>query len=295
MSPLSRGLKLKKAQDLLEAGDFTGAMIVYAALVDQHPQAVGEYGHAAAESGDFELANRLWKEFRSRNAKDVVILTWLAAQYGRIGFNTAARELWLEVSNLQPGNLQLKLKLASILVRTCSVADARPTVNQCLELSSGDVQARCLSARLDRRENKITEAEQCLREILGAQPRLPEVRYSIHAELAHIMDQTGRHGEAIVLLEEGKNALRQAVNFPTDWRGAFAQPEFEVRRIASVPKDVLRTWGRSFPADTHKPAPPLAFLTGATRSGTTLLERVLDAHSGICALDECMAFQKIHP
>ena len=35
---------------------------------------------------------------------------------------------------------------------------------------------------------------------------------------------------------------------------------------------------------------PVAFLTGSSRSGTTLLERVLDAHPGVAACDESMAF-----
>ena len=45
-----------------------------------------------------------------------------------------------------------------------------------------------------------------------------------------------------------------------------------------------------FPEAKRETIPPLAFLGGHPRSGTTLLEQVLDAHPGVAALDEPSAF-----
>ena len=58
-------------------------------------------------------------------------------------------------------------------------------------------------------------------------------------------------------------------------------------------KDVLGIWARSFPEAEREPCPRLAFLGGHPRSGTTLIEQVLDAHPGVAALDEPTAFQDV--
>src|SRR5262249_26321072 len=58
----------------------------------------------------------------------------------------------------------------------------------------------------------------------------------------------------------------------------------------SQPKDILHAWAKFFPKNKREPSRPIAFLGGHPRSGTTLLEQVLDAHPKIAALDEPTAF-----
>jgi hypothetical protein len=60
-----------------------------------------------------------------------------------------------------------------------------------------------------------------------------------------------------------------------------------------LPKTILNAWSAAFPAQKREPIPPLAFLGGHPRSGTTLLEQVLDAHPAVAALDEPPAFLKL--
>jgi hypothetical protein len=60
-----------------------------------------------------------------------------------------------------------------------------------------------------------------------------------------------------------------------------------------LPKDVLRSWSKFFPERKREAIPPLAFLGGHPRSGTTLLEQILDAHPGVAALDEPTAFLEV--
>jgi len=56
---------------------------------------------------------------------------------------------------------------------------------------------------------------------------------------------------------------------------------------------VLGTWAQFFPESKRAPIPPLAFLGGHPRSGTTLLEQILDAHPAVAALDEPNAFLEV--
>jgi hypothetical protein len=62
-----------------------------------------------------------------------------------------------------------------------------------------------------------------------------------------------------------------------------------------LPKNILGVWAQAFPPGKRSAAPPLAFLGGHARSGTTLLEKILDAHPSVAACDEALAFQTIGP
>jgi hypothetical protein len=73
-------------------------------------------------------------------------------------------------------------------------------------------------------------------------------------------------------------------------RGYDQGAESARRFTRSLPKTILRTWAEYFPQVKREAIPRLAFLGGHPRSGTTLLEQVLDAHAGVAALDEPTAF-----
>ena len=55
----------------------------------------------------------------------------------------------------------------------------------------------------------------------------------------------------------------------------------------------MATWAGFFPPRKRDAIPPLAFLGGHPRSGTTLLEQILDAHPGVAAVDEPVAFLEV--
>ena len=99
-----------------------------------------------------------------------------------------------------------------MLARSGGVAEARVAVNQCLELDSRSEQGRYLSAQLDRRENKLAEAEKQFREMIASGLRQPYINYSCHYELAQILDRTGRFDEAMAELAEAKKLARKTVN-----------------------------------------------------------------------------------
>ncbi len=279
----------------MESGNFAEALGLYATLVKHYPQGGGEYGRAAAQSGDFALADRIWENVRKYEPKNPTILSGLAGEYGKIGLHTKSRVLFSEAANLEPRNLDAQTKLAWLLARTNSVDDARPVVNRCLEINARDEQARYLAAHLDRRENKFADAEKQFRELLAFGPRLPHVRYACHSELANILDRTERFDEAIAVLEQGKQLARQSFNLKAERKAFYERHEKEVHQAVSFSKNILQIWEKTFPLRARAEVSPVAFLSGSSRSGTTLLERILDAHPGVAACDESLVFKKIQP
>jgi len=295
VNSLDLNKKLQKARQCMALKNHAEALKLYGQLFKQFPQGGGEYGSAAAISGDFDLADRIWEKFRSLQPNSADLLSRLAGEYQGIGLHAKARELYSKAADKEPRNLDLQLKLASLLARTSGVEEARVTVNRCLELDSHNEQARYLSAHLDRRESKLADAERQFRELIARSPRDPRLRYSCHSELANVLDRTERYEEAMAQLEEGKSLARQTFNLAAERKSFYERHDDEVRKAKSLPKNILNTWGKSFPPRARTPAVSVAFLSGSARSGTTLLERILDAHAAVAACDEAMAFKKIQP
>ena len=137
---------------------------------------------------------------------------------------------------------------------------------------------------------KLEAAERRLRDLIASEPKHPYVRYACRYELAQILDRDGRCDDAMGLLVEAKQIVRGLTDTEVLLRGYDQGAESARRFTRSLPKTILRTWAEHFPEGKREPIPRLAFLGGHPRSGTTLLEQVLDAHPGVAALDEPTAF-----
>ncbi len=279
---------MEKRQDVEALG-------AYAKLVKQYPEAGlrGEYGRAAAVAGDFDLAGRVWDTMRRQGPVTADLLSRLAWEFQSIRLHGKARELYAEAAAVEPRNLDALISLAAILARTGSVEEARPVVNQCLELDAACEQARYMAAQLDRRENDLAGAEKQFRAMIASGLRQPYINYSCHYELAHILDRTGRFEEAMAELAEAKRLAKKTVNAAAELKMFDSWHEDVVRKAKSLPRNILEAWRKPFPPRILDAAPHLAFLGGPARSGTTLLERILDANPAVAACDECLAISKI--
>jgi tetratricopeptide (TPR) repeat protein len=295
MNPADFPKNLQKARELAAAGKFMEALKLYSVLVKLQPLGGGEYGRVAAESGDFELANRIWESVRKHEPNNAELLFRLADEYTKAGLHAKARDLLNEAAKLDSNNAAIQIKLAQLLARTNSVEEARPVVNRCCEIHHDDEQTRFLSAHLCLRESKLEEAERQFREMIASGLKLPQVRYACYSGLASILDRTGRFDEAMAVLEEGKQYARQTFHLKEERKAYYERHEKNVSLAISLPKNILETWCKTFPERARCITPPVSLLTGSSRSGTTLLERVLDAHPAVVACDEALVFQKIQP
>src|SRR6185503_8261869 len=99
--------------------------------------------------------------------------------------------------------------------------------------------------------------------------------------------------EAMRLLVEAKEIVRALTDTDVLITGYDRSAEGALTFTKSQPKNVLSEWGRSFPERNREAIAALAFLGGHPRSGTTLLEQILDAHPAVSALDEPTAFIEV--
>jgi hypothetical protein len=182
--------------------------------------------------------------------------------------------------------------MAVLFERGHRLQEARAAVDKCLVIDRNDEQARYFSAFLDRREGKLEEAERGLRGLIASGPRHSYVRYSVHYELAQVLDKTGRPEEAMAELAKAKAMVRELADIE-EIKEVYDSTIALSRMSGPLQSDTVREWARSFPECDRAPVGRVAFLGGHPRSGTTLMEQILGAHPQIAALDEPHLFPKV--
>jgi tetratricopeptide (TPR) repeat protein len=287
---------LNRARELLFNGDFVRALPLYEKLVRQNPAAAVvwyEYGNAAFKSRRVDVADRAWSKAVEIEPQNAELVGMVGHQFEALRRPEKARACFLQAAAADAHAINPRISLAVLLEKSHRLEEARAAVQDCLRIDPRDDQARYFSAVLDRREGKMEEAGRALRDLLASDPRHPFVRYAARYELAQVLDRTDRFDEAMVLLKEAKEIVLALADAKLLMRGYDQSAESIRRFTAAQPKNILDTWAKYFPPRKREPIPPLAFLGGHPRSGTTLLEQILDAHPAVAALDEPAAFLEV--
>jgi Flp pilus assembly protein TadD len=295
MKPAIIEKKLKQAHDLLAAEDFAGALPRFEELTRLCPDSAViwmEYAGVASnlsKAATAELARRKARELAPRNSK---LLLQLGHQYQGARQTANARACYEQAAQADPKDVNVLISLAVLLEKNHRLEESRDFVNRCLALDPSDEQGRYFAALLDRRENNLAQAERRLRDLIASEPKHPYVCYACRYELAQIFDQTERFDEAMRVLDEAKALVRKLADIE-EVNQAFDAVTERSRHVKDQPKNILREWVKSFPKKEWEAGPPLAFLGGHPRSGTTLMEQILGAHPQVAALDEPHLFQAV--
>ena len=152
-------------------------------------------------------------------------------------------------------------------------------VNRALELKPAFPIAILARARLDRQARRWEDAERQVRSLPSTADY--ETRVRSRYELGMILDGQKRYDEAMAAFLEGK-ALQQAEAAPL----AASFRQFRARLVQMqerISSEMFRRWHDAAPA--LQPTQSLALLCGHPRSGTTLLEQVLDSHPDIASFE----------
>ncbi len=295
MKPSKFQEKLSQARVFVGNEDYTEALQIYAQLCRDFPATPGiwlDYGGVAAHLQDFNLAERAFNRARELRPGDTQLLLQCGHHFKNCRQPDKARVWYEHAMAAEPENIQSLIYLAMIHERCHHLAEARAAVESCLKINPRDEQALYLSAVLSRRENKNEEAERCLRDLIAAEPKHPHIRHACRFELAQILDAAGRFDEAIQQLIEAKKIIAESGNIDAMAKDFDRTMEKNRQLARSLPKNISQVWSERYPAKKAEPVPPLAFLGGHPRSGTTLIEQVLSAHPKIAALDEPPTFMR---
>ena len=183
------------------------------------------------------------------------------------------------------------LELASLYERRHQLDDARAVVDEALQRDPGHEAAQLQQAVLDRRRGRTAEAEANLRALVADGSRSAPTRA-----------QAGTNWRSSWTTRSGSTKPLRHWSRPSDLCSRSAAPfrqqnqEMLVRNrelLESLDKATYERWAE--PAQHDSPY-RFAVLTSHPRSGTTLVEQVLDSHDELISADEFDVFtQWIHP
>jgi len=210
--------------------------------------ALAEAGRRAQEFGHYDLAKAYFERAVKEKGASADVLIALAELYERAHQIDAAAELIAQALALQP--------------------DHSPGL--------------LAQARLKRLSGELGAAEQLTRALLENPGCDPQTRIRAWYELGAILDRQERFDEAMAAFLEAKALQRPG---STQASAILQGVQARVKELEqTISTSVLERWHETIA--NLAPSRRLALLCGHPRSGTTLLEQVLDAHPDIVSAEE---------
>ncbi len=198
---------------------------------------------------------------------------------GSLGLAQASH---LRALELDADNIAAMGSLASIATHRGDHAGARRWAERLLARMPGFPDAVLSLAAADLAGGATARAEAALRALL-ADPRAGATdRARALGQLGDVLDATGRYAEAFEAYASGNELTRQA-------QRRFAEPSLlsYTHALSATFSALAPRWPRSAAAQPVAGGPAgHVLLMGFPRSGTTLLEAVLDGHPQVVSLEE---------
>jgi hypothetical protein len=175
--------------------------------------------------------------------------------------------------------------VAHLCERRHALDEAEELTARVLRLESSSPAGQLLQARIQRRRGDFDAAESSLTRLTAAAPSGSSELTEAYGELSVLLDAIGQYDRAWDATLRCKQIQR------TQEASAWYAAQFVTNRFRQATEEVtsrhFARWNSSAPAES--PA-RVAVLTGFPRSGTTLLEQVLDAHPAAVSVEETEVF-----
>ncbi|MCY4032867.1 MAG: sulfotransferase [Hyphomicrobiales bacterium] len=199
-----------------------------------------------------------------------------------LGQRDKAVEIYESALRVQPDHIRCRLGLAEILELQACLDEALTHTNHILERAHDNWHAARLSATILRRQGKLDAALKQIQTVDLKKTPLPAAR-QVLAEHARILDRREEFEEAFEKYE-AQNRIAQKLSSQTPvHKDKYLGQVLELLRYFS--SDLPGEW-RDLPAPSSWGKHPPVFLVGFPRSGTTLLDQILDAHPDIHVVEE---------
>lgn len=193
-----------------------------------------------------------------------------------------AREVYKSALQQYPDHVGCRLGLADSLEEQAELEESFKHVQHVLTSFPGHWHASCLAAAILRRQGNAASALEQLQQVSLKHLTLAAAR-RVHAERAMAYDQLGDNEAAFREFEmQNLAAEKERSHTPVD-KNIYLQSVLELHRYFN--SDAISQWCELPEPRAWGTYPPV-FLVGFPRSGTTLLDQILDAHPDVHVLEE---------
>ncbi len=215
-------------------------------------------------------------------------LRYLGDALGQQGERDEAERCYRRALALDPADGETHAALAALLERANRLEEALAVAQEALRRNAGDVRAAVTAARVERRLGRarggVAPAGRTRRPSAPTRRAAP----TPPSNEGRVFDRLGDYGRAYQAYVEG-NALLADTSAARRHRPTVL-PGADRASRPSVHARVGRNRGRRRPPG-ERPDP--IFLIGFPRSGTTLLDQILDAHPALSTMEEKDAVDQV--
>lgn len=282
--------ELRQARALWQLNRFDDALNLFEEAARKHPQnlvALIDGSRALGARFEIKRAEAMLARLLKLGGRRPDILHLAGQSYRMIFRPDEAMACFQKVVAATREIPDAYLELAVLYDRRHRLDEAFSLIEDCLRSDPGYLEAQLFKARLLRRLKNEEAAEQLFRQLSGDEQAHPLVRAQAWAEIAQMLDRHDQFKPAMAAMLKCKQILLDREG-PVRKESDFVLTHLS-RLAGSLTPAHFERWKYEAQALTPRKA---AVLTSFPRSGTTLLEQVLDSHSGIISSDEREAFAR---
>lgn len=268
---------------LRDAGSLREAALSYRRAIEIQPdfvEALSNLGAALTALGDIPEAIKALNQAVVLRPNAPQILCNLGNILQRDGRLAEALDKYQRALLRNPDSLDAIINVAALLEKTNRLEEAQALVNRELPRSPDNPDLLLVAARLARRQNRRDEAIALLETALEHSSGSDSVGV-MHTFLGQLYDRKGDAERAFVHLVEGNRLTARSIESEVGGRNKYLE---RVERIRAYLTPELAGLSKTETFEDGADAP--IFLFGFPRSGTTLLEQILDSHPALQSLEE---------
>lgn len=241
-----------------------------------------DLGRAYGLRYNYSEAERCLEKAVRVAVRKVEALTEAGRRCQEFGSYEMAKRYFERAAQENDASADVFVTLAELNERHARLEEATQLTERALKLDAANPSARLVRARLDRLSGRLVEAEGRVRALLNSGEGDPWLRARGWYELGEILDRLARYDEAMEAFLEAKALVRPAAS---NHAATLHRIQARVREMEeSITPGALERWAAA--AEALQPLQRFAILCGHPRSGTTLLEQLLDSHPGVMTAEE---------
>jgi tetratricopeptide (TPR) repeat protein len=232
---------------------------------------------ACVQSGQISEALNALESLQKKYATNPKVLQIIAEIYSHVGRFELAWGSLQSALNLTPNNPQLMYNAAAAAMAVGEIEQAETLFDKVIACLPNDYDAYYNRSTLKKQHadnNHIEQLEGLVKQ--GFSPRGGEVQ--VRYALAKEYEDLGEWAKSFEHLKAGADLRASMLSYKVD---------DDLQTMQSIKKVMNEDWCAGINAETH-PGP--IFILGMPRTGTTLVDRILSAHSNVISLGEINDF-----
>jgi len=276
--------QLQVAMQTWQRGRQSDAIALFVEAMRQEPNNVQAYvtpARAYADRYQFDRMEQTLEKLARRAPRHPGVHHYIGETYGWLKLPERAVASYERAADLLGAGPPTWMELASLYERAHRLDEAEEMIERAVRAGYNLPLVWLIRGRILRRQKQLEQAESSFRKVIELSPANSDWTCEAWSELALMKDAQGDFEGAIDAIEHCKKGqrAREQLHWAVSEKGCQAMRDL----VEAVTRDDFRRWQDE--ASEFAPA-RVALLTGFPRSGTTLLEQVLDAHPDLVSSEE---------